>query len=531
MLVRAFALVLFVTLLLSTAPAAAQDAPLSDAAMRGNRAAVRSLLDAGAEVNLAMGDGTTPLHWAAYRADLDMARMLLAAGADVEAVTRLGDITPLFMAAESGNAQMLSILLDAEADVNASKSNGTTALMLAAASGDPGAVNVLLEAEADVNARETTHEQTALMYAAARGRVEVIDLLAAAGADVDARTKVSFIGAAMDQFRGQDRNRPRSDGNPNAMGGMTALHFAAREGQSGAIRRLVEAGADVNRVHGADGMSVMTMAIINGHLDIAKFLLDNGGNPTLASNTGLLPLFATIDSQWAARTWYPPASVEEERISYLDLTRDLLASGADPNARIGPEPWFRSFHGDWIDNGGATAFWRAAQSNDLDAMKLLIAAGADPRIPSTHMASPLQAAAGFGHEPQVTNLVPGARNETVRYLVDQLGADVTSPDDKGYTPLHGAALVGDNEVILYLVAKGADVTAKANMIYGRADDGNRDVDAGTGDTVADMANGPRERSIIYPETIDLLLGMGAENSDNCRASVCVLNTVLEPDDN
>ena len=111
----------------------------------------------------------------------------------------------------------------------------------------------------------------------------------------------------------------------DAMGGMTALHFSAREGQINVIRELVGAGADVNKVNGADGISVMTMAIINGHLDIAKFLLDNGANSTLASDTGLTPLYATIDSQWAARTWYPPASIEEEEIGYLDLHSAVLS--------------------------------------------------------------------------------------------------------------------------------------------------------------------------------------------------------------
>ncbi len=530
MLARTLATWLSVALLMSLS-AIAQDAGVSLAAMRGDRAMVRTLLDGSADVNHAMGDGTTALHWAAYRTDLDLARMLIQAGANVEAVTRLGDISPLFMAAESGSAEMIALLLGAGADPNSSKSTGTTPLMLAAASGDVDAVGMLLERGADVNSTENTHEQTALMYAAARGRVDVIRQLAQAGADTDASTKVSPIGASEDQYRSRNQNRPRTGADPIAMGGMTALHFSAREGQIDAIRELVWAGADVNKVNGSDRISVMTMAIINGHLDIAEFLLANGGNPTLASDTGLAPLYATIDAQWAARTWYPPASIEEERIGYLDLMKKLLASGADPNERIGPEPWFRSFHGDWIDAAGATAFWRAAQSNDLAAMKLLIAAGADPHIPTTHLASALQAAAGFGHEPQVTNLVPGARTETILYLVDQLGADVKSNDDKGYTPLHGAALVGANDVILYLISKGADVTAKANMIYGRADDGNRDVDAGTGDTVVDMANGPRERSIIYPETINLLVGLGAENSDNCRASVCVLKTILEPDDN
>ena len=157
-------------------------------------------------------------------------------------------------------------------------------------------------------------------------------------------------------------------------------------------------------------------------------------------------------------------------------------------------------------------------------MKLLVAAGANPNIPTTHRCSPLQVAAGFGLEPQISTFVPGARLAAVEYLVEELGADVNSKDDKGYTPLHGAGLTANNSLIMYLVAKGADVKARANEVFSGGDGPGEKVEPGQGDTVADMANGPRPHNLVYPEIVALLEKLGSENSNNCRASTCVLKT-------
>jgi ankyrin repeat protein len=202
----------------------------------------------------------------------------------------------------------------------------------------------------------------------------------------------------------------------------------------------------------------------------------------------------------------------------------LLAKGADPNARMGPKLWFRTFHGDWVDPDGATPFWRAAQSNDLEAMRLLIDAGADPLLATAHGCSPLQVAAGYGYQPQTSNFAPNARLATVRFLIEETGADVNSKDDKGYTPLHGAALMNDKTLIDYLIAQGADVTVQANMVYGRNDDTNQDVAAGQGDSVADMANGPREWNLQYPEIVDHLVKLGSPFADDCKTVTCVQRT-------
>ena len=503
----------------------AVDAPIANAAMRGDIESVRSLLGRSADVNAPQGDGTTALHWAAYREDLEMARLLIEAGANVGVETRLGDLTPMLMASKNGNADMLELLLEAGSDANAPDANGTTPLMYSAASGKTDAVKLLLAEGADVNAADTTTEQTAMMFAAARGRADVVRMLGAAGADPNALTKLSEVIPWRDRYRDEDGNAMvREDREERFSGGLSALHFAAREGHLDVTRELVDLGADVDLVAASDGASPLNAAIINASLDVAAFILQQGADPNLANKDGVAPLWATIDARWAERTWYPAPSIEEEQTDYLDLVAALLENGADPDRRLEKKPLYRTNHGDWIRPIGGTAFWLAAKANDVPAMKLLLAAGANPAIPTKGGASPLLAAAGFGFEPQVTHFAPDARLDAVRYLVEVTGADVNLPDKDGYTPLHGAALTVEHDLILYLIAAGADINARANKIFGGAGRADEEVD-GTGDTVADMANGPKAHNMQYPETVEFLEMLGSENSDYCRASTCVVKTV------
>jgi hypothetical protein len=195
--------------------------------------------------------------------------------------------------------------------------------MLAATSGSADAVRLLLDRGANVNAKDLTNAQTALMFAAALGRADVIVQLVSRGAETNAVSKVSPIIPLAERYKKETDGKGtrtitgeggRSD--VTAMGGMTALLFAAREGHIAVVRKLVEAGADVNKVNAADDLSVLSSAILNGHFDIAMFLLEHGANPKLASKTGVTPLYATIDAQWPERTWYPPPSVTEEKTTH-----------------------------------------------------------------------------------------------------------------------------------------------------------------------------------------------------------------------
>ena len=539
--------------------AAAADTRLADAAMKGDREAVRTLLKSKAGLNAAHGDGATALHWAAYNDDLEMARSLLAAGADPLAKTRDGGLTPLFMACTNGNAGMIDLLLKAGIDPNSANTNGTTALMFAASSGSTDAVQELLDRGASVNAKES-HGQTALMFAAAQNRASVVKLLVTRGGDADVATAVRKLERVRFDQDGnivQDK-KPAANGAPAAveadpsiplnvlahalglksavylpdvnatkrkakagdvaargprkigadtMGGMTALLYSAREGHIEVVRNLVEGGAKVNHVGDGDKFSPLVMAIANGHYDAAKYLADHGADPNLATTSGLTALYAAIDVQWAPKTWVPQPHTDQEKTSYLELMQTLLDHGANVNAQLGEKLWFRSFTNDytWTDPAGATPFWRAAQSNDIAAMRLLMAHKADPEMKTKDGLTPLLAAAGIGWAANWSVNAPYPGIEAVKYCVEA-GNDVNVADLRGYTALHGAAYLGNNDMVNYLVAKGANVKAKSK----------------SGDTVADMANGPTRYGIPHPQTVELLEKLGSVNSHNCRSDQCVI---------
>ena len=175
---------LTVSLLALLWAAAPPDSPVADAAMLGQVEAVRALLDQGADVNAAQGDGMTALHWAAEGRSAEMADLLIAAGANLAAVTRLGDYTSLHLAAKAGSASVVRALLEAGAEAGVvTSTGGATPLHFAATSGSGEAVTALLDNGADHDVREAAWGQTPLMFAAATGRVDAIRALLDGGAD------------------------------------------------------------------------------------------------------------------------------------------------------------------------------------------------------------------------------------------------------------------------------------------------------------------------------------------------------------
>jgi len=322
-------------------------------------------------------------------------------------------------------------------------------------------------------------------------------------------------------------------------GGFTALHYAAREGHRDAARFLVQAGADIDQPSEGDHSSPLLVAVINGHFDLAKELLEAGADPNLVSDDGAGPLFATLNIQWALRTWYPqPGAFRRQATSYLDLMELLLLAGADPNERLATHIWYAAYNAGrmGVDFSGATPFWRAAYAADVRAMKLLVEYGADPDIATYHFVRerddddedeeeeeeldpsgeppmleggpavhPIHAASGVGfgtsRVAQQHRSAPGGWLASMKYLVGELGFDPNMRDEDGYTPVHHAAARGDSETILYLVSQGADVT----LISRR------------GQTTADMANSPEQRAQPHPATVALLEKLGSKNNHNCRS--------------
>ena len=556
--------------------AAGDRSPIADAAERGDVAAVRALLARAADVGAAQGDGMTALHWAAQHGDAELASLLLTAGAGVRATTRLGAYTPLHLASAGGSTAAIKTLAAAGADVSARTTTGTTPLMLAAASGAADAVTALLELSADANAADAANGETALMFAAALDRADAVRALVQRGADTTIASRTVDLSAStapeevlQNQIRDAENAKSaaaasasgsaappaRPARNPNegvggvtrpftfseligSQGGLTALHFAARQGALRTVQTFVELGASVDAFSPADRTTPLLIATINGQFDIAKYLLDHGARPNLASDAGMTPLFATLNVEWAPKMFYPqPRAHLQQQTSYLDLMKALLDKGADPNARVNRKIWYTQYNFDLlrVEESGATAFWRAAYASDIVAMKLLVDAGADPGVPSTKPAQndrfrqggtrsgddskdhsglqpiptagpdipPLLAAAGAGYgegfAANAHRFAPTGMLAAVKYLVEELHADVNARDADGNTALHNAAARGDNEMISYLVSKGADVKLV-----------NR-----TGQTTVDMANGPVQRIQPFPETIALLESLGAKNNHRC----------------
>ncbi len=264
---------LFLTgLLLAACVAAAPKSDVADAAMRGDKGAVRTLLQQKADVNAQQIDGTSALHWAVEANDLELADVLLAAGAKPMAANQAG-ATPMLLATQNGNAAMIERLLVAGADPNAPLTKTSdTALMMAARTGKVDAVKALLDHGAQVNAHETWGGTTALMWAVSEHHPDVVKILIEHGADVNAKSY--FVPSASGRgFEGTTPIPPK----PNqpieefASGMLTPLMFAARENDLESAKLLVNAGANLN-AQGGDGKDALSLALFDGSYDVADFL-------------------------------------------------------------------------------------------------------------------------------------------------------------------------------------------------------------------------------------------------------------------
>ncbi len=545
------------------------------AASRGDSTLALVLLQARASVTATTRIGAyTPLHIAAQNASASVVRALLRAKADARAVTSEG-VTAMHLAAMGGDTTIIAALQQAGADVNAVEQNfGETPLMVAAARGRANAVRALIARGADwrrvgkttdpmasaaqdrvakqqrnatlAKLREQQGATTNLNWmpdsrqvqTAVRAALEVERQTAdaAALASAAAATAAEEARLAAQGGAGLDDDSPGYTELLGLQGGHTALLLAIREGHQETIRALIAAGADVNQVSTGDHTSPLLMAAINGQYDAIMLLLAAGANPNVSSEAGATPLFGVLNKEWAPTSRTPqPAYQLQQKASYLDVMQALLKAKADPNARLKRNLWYTTYNRDnlRVDFAGATAFFRAAYATDVPAMKLLLAAGADPSIgtikpvararrgqpaggapredPSGLAPIPdgglgllaIHAASGVGYGQGFAandhRHVTDGWMPTVKFLIEQLGADVNARDYSGYTPLHHAAARGDNDMIKYLVSKGADVKAVSR----------------SGQTTADMANGPVQRISPYLDTVKLLEGLGSTNNHKC----------------
>jgi uncharacterized protein len=470
--------------------AASSNAGLIEAVKNGDTQSVRSLLAQQVDVNTAEADGSTALHWAAQRDNLEIANLLIAAGANVKAASRY-NITSLSLACTNGSAAMIERLLAAGANPNSTSEEGQTVLMTAALTGKVDAIKVLLTHGAIVNAREPYKGQTALMWAASEGNAAAAAMLIEFGADV----------------------RGKSDG------GFTPLLFAVRDAHIDAAKVLLEHGANVNDT-APDGTSALNMAIVNAYFELASVLLDHGADPNAPDPRGsALHTVAWLrkpgaDGAAAVGNTAKGTPVPTGNVTALELAKSLLKHGANPNIRI---DWKESKFGKEggtarnppnIDLGrhflsyvGATPFYVAAKNGDAPLMQALLDGGADGKITTKAGITPLMAAAGLDYwegeapgpftgvsEPErleAVKLALSAGNDInahadfgdypmtgdIQYTLlyyplnidDLLDKGVGDPRWNGSTALIGAVISGQPSIVQYLVDHGAQVDAKTKL--------------------------------------------------------------------
>jgi len=421
--------------LAAAGPSLAADS-LFDAVKRQDQTAVRAMIARKTNVNAPQPDGATALHWAANRNDLAIAELLVKAGAKVDVTNDYG-VTPLSLAALNGSGPMVDLLLTSGADANLALPSGETPLMTAARTGSEPAVAALIDKGARVGSAEPVAGQTALLWALSERHLPVVKRLVERGADVQQASKAGF----------------------------TPLMMAARFGQQDAAGYLLGKGASLHATD-AEGLDALMVAVMRGQTDMALFLLEKGADPK-NDKAGYTAL------HWASGKWesgmthdYPDATTEEWR--YLngvparkaELITALIAKGANVNSTMSKAPpryGIHLFH--MMPLQGATPFFLAALSSDVETMKLLVSKGADPKVLNQNKSTALMVAAGLGRVPGDSLITDEESYDAAKLCLD-LGVDANAVNASGETALHGAAYYGNPKVAQLLVERGANMSAK-----------------------------------------------------------------------
>jgi ankyrin repeat protein len=197
----------------------------------------------------------------------------------------------------------------------------------------------------------------------------------------------------------------------------TLLHLASQEGHVAVARFLVEQGADVMS-RDRYGRTPLHEASKSGKLEAVQFLIDHGSLVTAQAKDGSTPLH------------------EASRSGNVEIARFLVEHGADPTVQ---------------DENGSTPLHKAPYSlqGSMEVVRFLVEHGAEPAALNKDESTPLH---------NVLNVQQGSV-EVVRFLVER-GADPTAQDKDGHTPLHLASREGMIEAVRFLIEHGADATAR-----------------------------------------------------------------------
>ncbi len=486
------------------------------ASIRGSAPMLDRLLKAGANPNEAGPQGETPLMLASRTGNLDAMKVLLEHKADVNGKEELRGTTPLMWAASESHPDAVKLLIEHGADVNAAAkpdaggrprnnlANPRTQRLNSSfgvnggrgrgtAGGAGGGAGANLTPGAPNGAAPAGGQQArgggrgnggrgggrgrggAANAAAAPGAAEAALPDGEAGGDAPAAGAAAGGGRGAGGFGGGfGRGGGATDG-----GALTPLVYAAREDCLECAKLLIDAGANVNMVTNY-GWTPLLTATQNRHYKLGAFLLDHGANPNVPNKGGWTPLYLATDNRNIESGDYPVRTPDMDHLAFIKL---LIDKGANVNARVcGPQSTATNCVGDstetrtnftmqWLFEEGATPFLRAAQSGDVELMKLLLDHGADPKIYTAHNVTPLAVASGMGWVEGVTYEWSEEESLEAVNLCLKLGIDPNIQDDEGRAALHGAAHKGDPKVIQALVDHGA----KMDM----HDSGSRDTVNGT----------------------------------------------------
>jgi len=381
----------------------AADYTLIDAIKEQNPKAVAALA-AHADVNLRQPDGSTPLAWAVYKDDAATVDLLLKAGAKVTNADDYGE-TPLTLACANGDAAIVDKLIKAGADVNAARFYNETPLMIAAASGNADVVRALITHGAKIDDVESRKGQNALIWAAAEGNSEAVAALLKAGANPNVASKAGF----------------------------TPLVFTAENGDVKSAASLIAAGADVSYTVPRASSTLLIAVTANKH-EVAKLLVEKGAAVTAKDPTGTTPLHTAAE------------------LGDIEMVKLLIAKGADVNAATVPRQGDRKGILQRPPTGQQTPLMIAARVNRPDIMKVLVEAGANPKLHATDGSTLLMAASSGGHI------------ESVKYAFE-LDPDIKAMTDRKETVMH-SAMIGTRryateaevtEMVKFLAEHGAEL--------------------------------------------------------------------------
>ena len=424
------------------------DAPLVAAARNDDLQAVRALIVKRANVNEHARDGSTAILWAAYHSNLEMARALVAAGAAVNTPNHYG-ITPLLQASRSGDAPVVAALLKAGGDAAATHPDGETPLMAASRTGSMDVVRLLLAAGAKVNATESYQQQTALMWAAAEGHVDVLNALLAAGADPNRKAHVTAIDerkhadhptggftALMFAVRNGHEEAARAlitggaDPKLTNGDGATATMVAIVNDRFDLASQLIDLGADPNdgSLYFAVDMHDATtdMRARDGSrlranhpnkltaMDLVKLLLDRGADPNKAFVGQLHSTSYCCGDDINGSAFYRAAVASDVEVLKLMIARGArvdwsptevkkpgAAAGRGANANVGKTPIMVTMGGGrgaalaggpGFDRIGLPPFREPSNRDPMEALELLLTAGANPNAKAPDGSTPLHQA-------------------------------------------------------------------------------------------------------------------------------------------